>query len=380
MTQGYIHRLLSLADKLENRSCFLFGPRQTGKSTLIRNQLPEAKVYNLLDSNVYLALSTRPALLREELTQTDRLVVIDEIQKAPQLLDEVHLLIEERGLRFLLTGSSARKLRRAGVNLLGGRAKTLTLHPFCSSELARFDLLRALNWGLLPSIYLSPEPEEEIKAYAGTYLREEIAAEGLTRNIPAFGRFLEVAALCNAAMLNFSKVASDAQVPRTTVQEYFSILEDTLIAHRLPAWNKSRKRKPITTDKFYFFDPGVVRFLRREGEIQQGSPAFGAAFETFLFHELNCFAAYGEGSQLGYWRSTSNFEVDFVIDDLVAIEVKGKSLPSPRDYRGLLALKQEKAFKYHVVVCMAERPRTVDGVEILPWRQFLQRLWAGDFV
>lgn len=376
----YLRRRLDLQQKLSSRSCFLFGPRQTGKSTLVRHTLPDATVYNLLDSRLYLELSQRPSRIREELAGRERLVFIDEIQKIPQLLDEVHLLIEERGHRFILTGSSARKLRRGGVNLLGGRARSLTLHPFTTAEIPDFDLLRALDTGLLPSIYLSDEPRTDLAAYAGLYLREEIASEGLTRNVPAFSRFLEVAALCNGAILNHSKIASDAQVPRTTVHEYFHILEDTLVASRLPAWRRSTRRKPLATSKLYFFDVGVVRHLRNEGPLAPRSPAFGEAFETFLYHELRAWQDYAGGGTLHYWRSTSGFEVDFIINERLAIEVKGKDTVTPRDLRGLRALREEGLLADYLVVSLEERPRTVDGIRILPWRQFLDALWSGTLV
>ncbi len=378
MQQTYISRLLDLKEKLRSKSHFLYGPRQTGKSTMIRHELPDSVVYNLLDSQVYLALSQRPSRLREELVGVEQTVVIDEIQKLPQLLDEVHLLIEERGLRFLLTGSSSRKLRRGGVNLLGGRARPLTLHPFVRKELPEFNLLHALNYGLLPSIHFSDEPEQDLAAYVGMYLQEEIAAEGLARNIPAFSRFLEVAALCNGTLLNYANIANDAQVPRSTVQEYFRILEDTLLAHSLPAWKRGVRRKPITTSKFYFFDAGVVRTLRHQGEIRERSPAFGEAFETYLFHELRSHLDYSGSGSLHYWRSTSGFEVDFILNDTTAIEVKGKETVGERDLRGLRALREEGLLRDYLMVCCEPRPRTVDGLTILPWKDFLDRLCAGD--
>jgi predicted AAA+ superfamily ATPase len=241
----FVERALDLRALLAAKSHFLLGPRQTGKSTLVRRQLPQARVYDLLDSSVYLSLSQRPGRLAEELEPRDRLVVIDEVQRLPEILNEVHRLIEERGTRFLLTGSSARKLRRGGVNLLGGRARTRHLHPLTRRELAsRFDLERAIARGLLPSIYFSDDPAADLEAYAGTYLLQEVVAEGATRNVPAFSRFLRVAAACNATVVNFTAVASDAQVPRTTVYEYFDILRDTLLLHEVPAWTRSSARKP----------------------------------------------------------------------------------------------------------------------------------------
>jgi predicted AAA+ superfamily ATPase len=378
---AFVPRALDLAQLAARKSLFLFGPRQTGKTALVRHALPEARVYDLLDADVFVTLSRRPAQLGEELGPSDRLVVLDEIQKLPVLLDEVHRLMEQRRIRFVLTGSSARKLRRGGVNLLGGRAPSRTLHPFTYRELgSAFDLTRALDRGLLPAIYFSDDPREDLRAYVGTYLKEEIAAEALTRSVPAFSRFLEVAALSHGTMLNFTTVASDAQVPASTVREYFHILEDTLLARTVPAWTKSRTRKAISTAKHYFFDVGVVRHLQNRSGLARRSPEFGEAFESFIFHELSTFIDYTEPMPLAYWRSTSNFEVDFVLADTTAIEVKAKEPVGERDLRGLRALKEEALLKHYVVVSLEPRARTADGIRILPWPQFLDRLWAGEFV
>ena len=378
---AFVPRALDLAKLAGRKSLFLFGPRQTGKTALVRHALPEARVYDLLDTDVFLTLSRRPAQLGEELGPSDRLVVLDEIQKLPVLLDEVHRLIEQRRIRFVLTGSSARKLRRGGVNLLGGRAPSRTLHPFTYRELgSAFELTKALDRGLLPAIYFSDSPREDLRAYVGTYLKEEIAAEALTRSVPAFSRFLEVAALSHGTMLNFTTVASDAQVPVSTVREYFHILEDTLLARTVPAWTKSRTRKAISTAKHYFFDVGVVRHLQHRSGLARRSPEFGEAFESFIFHELSTFIDYTEPMPLAYWRSTSNFEVDFVLADTTAIEVKAKEPVGERDLRGLRALKEEALLKHYVVVSLEPRPRTVDGIRILPWQDFLEQLWAGAFV
>ena len=381
MTTTYVPRALDLARLAGRKSLFLFGPRQTGKTALVNHALPSAKVYNLLDGDVFRTLSHRPARLGEELGPSDRLVVLDEIQKLPILLDEVHRLIEEKRIRFVLTGSSARKLRRGGVNLLGGRAPSRTLHPFTYRELGGdFVLDRALDRGLVPSIYFSDSPRDDLAAYAGNYLKEEIAAEALTRSVPAFSRFLEVAALCHGTMLNFSQVASDAQVPLSTVKEYFHILEDTLVARPLPAWTRTRTRKAIGTAKHYFFDVGVVRYLQHRTGLARRSPEFGTAFESYIFHELSTYIDYTEPTPLAYWRSTSNFEVDFVLADKTAIEVKAKDPVGERDLRGLRALKEESLLKHYVVVSLEPRPRMVSGIRILPWKDFLERLWDGGFV
>lgn len=378
---AYTPRVLDLARLTARKSLFLFGPRQTGKTALIRHALPQAKVFDLLDGDLFLTFSRRPAQLGEEIGPGEQIVVLDEIQKLPRLLDEVHRLVETRGTRFVLTGSSARKLRRGGVNLLGGRAVTRTLHPFIYRELgADFSLVRALDRGLIPGIYFSEDHRDDLRAYAGNYLKEEIAAEALTRNVPAFSRFLEIAALCNGTMLNFSQVSSDAQVPLSTVREYFHILEDTLLGRTLPAWTRTAKRKAIGTAKHYFFDVGVARHLQHRAGLSPRSPEFGEAFETYLFHELSSWSDYVGPVPLAYWRSTSNFEVDFVLGDQTAIEVKAKSPVAERDLRGLRALREEGLLKHHVMVCLEPRPRRVDGIQILPWKEFLDRLWEGAFV
>lgn len=379
MAGTYIQRTLDLPALLKQKSHFLFGPRQTGKSSLVARSLGNARVYDLLDSSVYLAMSREPGRLAEEIGPQDRVVVIDEIQRLPGLLNEVHRLIERRGIRFLLTGSSARKLRRGGVNLLGGRARTKNLHPLTSHELGgRFDLARAVERGLLPSIYFSDSPRADLDAYAGSYLQQEIVAEGVTRNVPAFSRFLRVAALCNGTIVNFTNLASDAQVARTTVYEYFEILKDTLILHELPAWRQSRKRKPLASSKYYFFDVGVVSVL--QGRVfRPGTPEFGEAFETVLMHELLSYSDYVSGQPLAYWRSTSGFEVDFIIGDHTAVEAKAKQNVSPNDLKSLRALAEEKRLKRYVCVSLEPRPRVVDDVAVLPYRHFLSALWSGEF-
>lgn len=375
-----IPRILDLPKLLATKSHFLFGPRQTGKTFMIRRQFPKAKYYNLHETDTFLKFNQAPHRLRQEMTGKDKLVIMDEIQKLPLLLDEIQVLIDDRQVRFLLTGSSARALKRKGLNLLGGRARTKRLHPLCCRELAQeFDLVKALDRGLLPSLYFSDSPYEDLQAYVGTYLKEEIAAEAVVRNLPAFSRFLTVAALCNGQMLNYSKIASDAQVPKSTVQEYFHILRDTLVGDDLPAWKRTEKRKPLTTAKFYWFDIGIVRHLQRRRHLQEGSPEFGEAFKAYLHHELKTYCDYEGVPDLAYWRSTSGFEVDFILNDRTAIEVKAKTNVSDRDLRGLWALRQERLLKQYVVVSLETVPRRVDEIEILPWQDFLGRLWEGEF-
>ncbi|MCX6574859.1 MAG: AAA family ATPase [Candidatus Aminicenantes bacterium] len=383
-TQGFsspewIPRLLDLPGLLAKRSHFLFGPRQTGKTSLVHHSLKEAKVYDLLDTSVFLTLSRNPGRLAEELKPRDSILVIDEIQRLPILLNEVHRLIETRGIRFLLTGSSARKLRRGGVNLLGGRARTKNLHPFTWKELGgRFDLARAMARGLLPSIYFSDDPQADLQAYTGLYLQQEIIAEGAARNVPAFSRFLKVAAHCNATIVNFTNVANDAQVARTTVYEYFEIMKDTLVLHELSPWRKTKKRKPLASSKYYFFDVGVAASLQGR-PFRPGTPEFGEAFETYLMHELSSYTDYESGEALGFWRSTSGFEVDFILGDHTAVEVKAKENVSPQDLRSLRALAEEKMLKRYLCVCLEPRPRKTEGVAVLPFTVFLEALWSGEY-
>ena len=365
-TVPYIQRILDLPALLEKRSHFLLGPRQTGKTFLIRHTLPGVRVYDLLDTAIYLALSHSPGRIAQEVTPQDRVVVIDEIQRLPDLLNEVHRLIEERGVHFLLTGSSARKLRRGGVNLLGGRARTKYLRPLTYRELGeRFDLLRVVERGLLPSVYFSDDPRADLQAYAGSYLQQEIVAEGATRNVPAFSRFLKVAALCNGSIVNFTKVANDAQVARTTVYEYFEILKDTLVLYELPAWRRSKKRKPLASSKYYLFDVGVVSALQGR-EFRPGTPEFGEAFETYLLHELVSYGDYVSGGSLSYWRSTSGFEVDFIIGDHTAVEVKARENLSPHDVKPLLMLAEGKKLKRYLCVSLEPRMRKIAALTILP--------------
>jgi predicted AAA+ superfamily ATPase len=374
-----IARTLDLRALAARKSHFLFGPRQTGKTCLARQTLDAARFYDLLDSSTYLALSRNPGLLAEESRGDRELVVIDEIQRLPELLNEVHRLIEQRGTRFVMTGSSARKLRRGGVNLLGGRARTRRLHPLTSHELGeRFDLTAALTRGTLPSIYFSDDPAADLDAYTGLYLQQEVMAEGATRNMPAFSRFLRVAALCNATMVNFTNVANDAQVPRTTVYEYFQVLQDTLVLHELPAWRQSRKRRPIASSKYYFFDAGVVGALQ-ERRVRPGTREYGEAMETWLMNELVSWRDYVSGERLSYWRSASGFEVDFLLGDHTAIELKASPRVSPHDLRSLRALAEEQVFKRLLCVSLEPRTRKVGDILVLPLARFLEQLWGGEF-
>jgi len=372
-------RTLVLDPLLRHRSLFLFGARQTGKSTLLHRRFPDAVFFDLLEADTFRELSERPEYMRQTVPAGTKLVVIDEIQKLPGLLDEVHLMIERNpGLRFVLTGSSARKLKRGSANLLAGRAWVTHLHPLVSSEVGADRLLARLNRGSLPAVLDSALPHEDLKAYVGTYLQEEIRAEGLTRSIEGFSRFLTVAGACNGQQVNYTAVGSDAGVPPRTVREYFQILEDTLIGHLLPAYRKTDKRKPVATSKFFFFDVGVANTLLKRSEIVPGSETFGRALEHLIFLELRARLDYSRVDlPLTYWRSLSRFEVDFVIGDRIAIEVKAKPRVASRDIKGLRALAEELPLERKIVVCTEPRRRMDEDVEVLPVEEFLADLWTG---
>jgi uncharacterized protein len=379
-----LRRALDLP-KAPKESFFLWGPRQTGKSWLLRSLYGQANWVDLLKTDEFVRYTRRPAQLREELlARPPRApVVIDEVQKVPALLDEVHWLIENRRIVFALCGSSARKVRRGHANLLGGRAIRHELYGLVSHELGpSFDLVRAVNHGGLPRHYLSDTPARLLRAYVDDYLKEEIAAEGLVRNLPAFADFLSAAALSDADLVNHANIARDCGVSAPTVREYFQILVDTLLGRFLPAYVKRPKRRVIQTRKFYFSDVGVVNTLARRGRVEPGSELFGKALENWVLHELTAFLGYrGSTRQLYYWRLPSGIEVDFVSDDLqVAIEVKGTTRSSSEHLKGLRALKEDQArVGRRILASLEPRPRrTEDGIEIMPVSELLHMLWSGD--
>ncbi len=364
---------------------FLFGPRQTGKTTYLGQQFPESPQFNLLRGEVFLRLSRDPGRLRQELATIDPAsgpVIIDEIQKLPGLLDEVHDLIESRGFRFVLAASSPAKLRRGGVNLLGGRARIRSLFPFVSAEVPDWDLMRAINVGGIPSIYYSDDPIEDLRAYCGTYLQIEVQAEGLVRGVDRFSRFLTAAALSCNEQIVFDRVAADAAVPPRTVREYFQVLEDTLLGTLVQPYRPRRpRRKPASHAKLYLFDVGVANVLSDTTRIEAGSPAFGRALEQLVFCELRACLAYDRSPDaLTFWRTTDGSEVDFVIGDAVAIEVKGTGAVTRRDLTGLRRIADETALRRRIVVCTESAARIVEGIEILPVNEFLHALWNGDIL
>ena len=376
-------RIIDLDAIIKRKSVFLFGPRQTGKSFFLRNTYPDAAYYDLLKADLFFRLSVNPSLIREELIsiKDKKLVIIDEIQKMPVLLNEVHYLIENYDIRFILTGSSARKLKYGAANLLGGRALTRHLFPLTSNEIPNYDLERIVNFGSLPSFYTSPEPYEDLESYVGTYLKEEIVAEGAVRKLEHFARFLRLAALCNTEMLNYSNIASDLGMPAKTVREYFHILEDTLIGSVLEPFTGTVKRKAISTAKFYFFDIGVSNILAERSHIKIKSELFGKAFEHFIFLELTAYLHYSRNkNKLTFWRSKAGHEVDFLIGNRIAIEVKGADSVSNKHLKGLKALAEEINLQQQIVVSLDPGARTIGDIQIFPYRVFLKKLWANEII
>jgi predicted AAA+ superfamily ATPase len=367
----------------QNESLFLWGARQTGKSTLLKTLFPDALWFDLLLSDVYERLLRNPSLLRETITAGQyKVMIIDEIQRIPELLNEVHWIITHLPVRVIMSGSSPRKIIRSNTNLLGGRALRYELYPFTSEEIPNFDLLKALNNGLLPRHYLSSSPKKMISAYVGNYLRDEIAGEAKIRNVANFSRFLESAAFSNGEMVNYANIASDCGVSAVTVKEYFQILEDTLVGRFLPSYQKKPKRRVITAPKFYFFDIGIVNYLLKRGRIDFGSELFGNAFEHFIYNELYAHSSYsGKDYPIYYWRTASQIEIDFVLGNHdVAIEVKATSNVQSRHLKGLKSFSEEYAVTQLVLVCNEPLPRISEGVRILPWKVFLEELWADRII
>jgi uncharacterized protein len=375
-------RALTLPEP-ETETFFLWGPRQTGKSTLLRHRYPEAVWIDLLKADEFRRYATRPELLRQELSKSGaRFVVVDEVQKVPALLDEAHWLHENAGVHFALCGSSARKLKRGHGNLLGGRALRRELYGLSAHELGTdFDLNRMLNHGTLPRIYANASPRPLLNAYVADYLKEEVMAEGLVRHLPPFSDFLNAAALTDTEQVNFTTIGRELGVSRETVRGYFEILGDTLLARMLPPYRKRPKRRLSLADKFYFHDVGVVNFLARRGTVEPGSELFGKAFESWVLHELCSYNSYRERfAEFSFWRLSTGVEVDFVVNDLeCAIECKSASEVQMHHLKGLRELKAEHPeLRKQIVVSREPKSRkTSDGIEILGVADFIGELWSG---
>lgn len=379
-------RLLQLPD-LTKKSVFLWGPRKVGKSTWIKHQLADAIYIDLLRSDVFAEYSTRPHLLRDRYQFVEKKlpIVIDEIQKCPALLDEVHWLIENANQHFLLTGSSARKLRRQHSNLLGGRAWRREMRPLCSAEIGNLDLNKAILRGLIPAHYLSDSADEELRAYVADYLKEEIAQEALIRNLPAFAEFLRVAAITSGEMLNYTNVAREVGVSAKVVRSYFEILEDTLLGFRIKPWSKSKNRRLVETEKFYLFDVGLSNYLSRR-KPAEGTTEFGKSFEHFILMELLAYRAYRQPElDITFWRTSQKQEVDFILNDKeLALEVKAKKSITGFDLKSLKLLAEDGKVKTRIVVSLENETRTLEDeygrITVFSWREFLARLWADSLL
>ena len=370
------------------QSAFLWGARKTGKSTYLQQRFPHSIRFDLLDSDLVIDLLRRPALLRERLLsqparRLDEPVIVDEVQKAPEVLDEVHRLIEERGVRFILCGSSARKLKRGRANLLGGRAWRYEMFPFVTAELGSVDLLRALNRGMIPSHYLSPGYRKSLAAYVRDYLSEEVFAEGLTRNVAAFARFFDAVGYSHGQLTNYANIARDCGVDAKTVREYYQILCDTLLGRLVLPYRKRQDRRVLSrTPKFYLFDVGVAGAAAKRRIAEPRGEQFGHALEHFILMELAAHASYRDlHYDIHYWRTRSGLEVDFILGaGEVAVEVKGSAHVRDRELRPLRAFMQEHRPRAAVVVSTEPAERVVSGIRIMPWDRFLNALWAGGII
>jgi uncharacterized protein len=362
-----------------NRSAFLWGPRKTGKTHWLGTFLKDSVVIDLLKTDLFADYASRPSLLREQYREHNGLVIIDEIQMVPDLLNEIQWLIENSNTSFLMTGSSARKLRRGHANLLGGRAWRYTMTPLSYMETRGFDLEEIMVSGLLPPHFLSPDPIQDLRAYIADYLKEEIASEAAIQNIPAFAEFLRVASLTSGELLNYTNVGREAGVSAKVVRNYFQILEDTLLGFRIPPWKKAKNRRLIETEKFYLFDVGVSNYLARRTP-QIGTPEFGKSFEHYMIMELKSYQAYRNPElEIYYWRTSTGFEVDIILGDMeVAIEIKGSQRVHSDHTKGLRALMEEHTIRRALVVSLENKVRKLENnIEVLPWKTFLEILWSG---
>jgi len=383
----HFDRVLSI-DLPPGQSAFLWGPRKTGKSTYLKNRFPNSLIYDFLKTDLFIEFAKTPFLLREQLLAQNEAVlqqpiILDEVQKVPQILDEVHWLIENKNLRFILCGSSARKLKRGRANLLGGRAWRYEMFPLTAIEIENIDLLRALNHGLIPVHYLQDNSKRSLKAYVRDYLREEVFNEGLTRNIPAFSRFFDAMGYSHGQLTNYSNIARECGVDSKTVKEYYQILIDTLLGTMVEPFKRRQNRQIISkASKFYLFDVGVAGILADRWLHQEKGESFGRAFEHFILMQIVAHSSYKELDYgINFWRTKSGLEVDFILGrGEVAIEVKGTSRVDTRDLKPLYAFTEEYSPRKAIVVCN-ERARRIHGdITIVPWKEFLYDLWEGDII
>ncbi|OGT44814.1 MAG: hypothetical protein A3E82_00085 [Gammaproteobacteria bacterium RIFCSPHIGHO2_12_FULL_38_11] len=365
-----------------DKSAFLWGPRKVGKSYWLSKHFKDSIVIDFLKTDVFADYISRPALLRERYASSNKRIIVDEVQMVPDILNEVHWLIENTSLSFLLSGSSPRKLRQHHANLLGGRAWRYTMHPLCYPELTHIDFEKIMISGLLPAHYLSIDPIQELRSYIADYLKEEIAAEAVVQNIPAFSEFLKVAALTTGELLNYTNVARESGVSAKVVRSYFQILEDTLLGFRLAPWKRAIDRRLIETEKFYLFDVGVTNYLaRRTPKI--GTSEFGKSFEHYILMELIAYKAYKNPElDIRYWRTSTGLEVDFILNDMeVAIEIKTAKRVHETDATALKILQSEHHVKQCIIVSFETEPKIIcNHIHCLPWKHFLEKLWSGELI
>lgn len=382
-----IERILNI-DLPPRQSAFLWGPRKTGKTTYLKARFPHSLVYDFLQTDLFLEFSKNPSLLREQLLAKDGdalsyPVILDEVQKIPQILDEVHWLIENKGLRFILCGSSARKLKRGKANLLGGRAWRYEMFPFVTAELENWNLLRILNRGMIPDHYLQKGYKKALRAYTQDYLKEEVFAEGLTRNIPAFSRFFDAMGYSHGELTNYLNIARECGVDSKTVKEYYQILVDTLMGTMVEPFKRRQSRQVISrAAKFYLFDVGVAGAITKRHLEEEKGELFGKAFEHFIFMEMAVYNSYNElDCEINFWRTKSGLEINFVLGGgEVAIEVKGATRIDKRDLRPLNAFIEEYSPRKAYVVCNEREERVHGQIRIMPYRNFLRDLWEGKII
>jgi len=380
-------RILNI-DLRPRQSAFLWGPRKTGKTTYLKKKFPHSLLYDFLQTDLFFEFSKKPSLLREQLLAKDEdllshPVILDEVQKVPQILHEVHWLIENKGIRFILCGSSARKLKRGKANLLGGRAWRYEMFPLVTAELENWNLLRILNSGMIPDHYLQQGYKKTLRAYAQDYLKEEVFAEGLTRNIPAFSRFFDAMGYSHGELTNYLNIARECGVDSKTVREYYQILVDTLLGTMVQPFKRRQSRQVISrAAKFYLFDVGVAGSITKRHLEEEKGEMFGKAFEHFIFMEIAAHNSYNElDYEINFWRTKSGLEVDFVLGGgEVAIEVKGTSRIDKRDLRPLSAFIEEYSPRKALVVCNEREERVHGQIRIMPFRKFLRDLWQDKIV
>ena len=368
-------------------SFFLWGARQVGKTSFLKRQFKPYRYIDLLNTDQLIKYIANPSVLREELfdAKPKSLVIIDEVQKIPELMNEIHWLIENKKIIFGLSGSSARSFKRGKANLLGGRATRFEMFGLVRSEIgAKYSIDRAINNGTLPRHYLTADPRRELQSYVSDYLRDEIMAEGLTRNLPVFSDFLRTAAISDTEQINFSNVASECGVSSVTAKEYFRILEDTLIASFLPSFVRRAKRRVRVAPKFYFHDVGIVNHLTARGRLQQGGELYGKAFENLMLHEVRSYREYsGKFFDMWFWKTESDIEVDLILGDMkVAIEFKSSKKITPHLLKGLHEIKKDHPrLQKRILVCFEQLSRqSAEGILIYPWQKFLDELWQGKLI